>query len=279
LARRAVVEREVSPVKAHILREDATRMPIRRAISYVLSITTNRWLIAASAVGYFFFSGIRTFAVVFVRGHFAVGQTTATLMLFIAGLGALGGVLVSGRLADRLIREGRLTARIVVPAACYILAAIAFLPTLLLSAAAIALPLLALAGAGAAAANPPLDAARLDIMPAKLWGRAEGVRTLIRQTTQAAAPVVFGLVADAFGGIAGATGSSGRIPAATSTGLRDAFLIMLLPLALNGVALLFARRSNPAHIATAVATEVRRSDIRAAVASEARHEDGRDRPS
>jgi hypothetical protein len=54
---------------------------------------------------------------------------------------------------------------------------------------------------------------------------------------------------------------------------------MLLPLALNGVALLFARRSYPADIATAVATEVRRSDIRAAVASEARHEDGRDRPS
>jgi hypothetical protein len=112
-------------------------------------------------------------------------------------------------------------------------------------------------------------------MPAKLWGRAEGVRTLIRQTTQAGAPVVFGLVADAFSGTAGGTGSSGRVPAATSTGLRDAFLIMLVPLVLNGVALLFARRSYPMDIATAIASEARRAT---AVASDVPQPDGRGRP-
>ena len=42
------------------------------------------------------------------------------------------------------------------------------------------------------AANPPLDAARLDIMPAGLWGRAESTRTFIRSVTQALAPLVFG---------------------------------------------------------------------------------------
>ena len=30
------------------------------------------------------------------------------------------------------------------------------------------------------AQNPPIDAARLDIMPPLLWGRAEGVRTALR---------------------------------------------------------------------------------------------------
>ena len=49
--------------------------------------------------------------------------------------------------------------------------------------------------AGAAllsAANPPLDAARLDIMPAGLWGRAESVRTFVRSLAQALAPLLFG---------------------------------------------------------------------------------------
>jgi MFS family permease len=258
VARRAVAEQQVRPVREQILREDPGRMRIGRAISYVLSIKTNRWLIAASAIGYFFFAGIRTFALLFVRGHFAVGQTSATLILFAAGAGALIGVLVSGRLADRLTRQGRLTARIVVPAVCYVIAAVTFLPTLLLTGVVVAIPLLIIAGAAASAANPPLDAARLDIMPSKLWGRAEGVRTLTRQATQAGAPLVFGLLADAFGGSAGASASSQRVPAATTLGLQDAFLIMLVPLALNGVALLGARRSYPRDIATALASEARR---------------------
>ena len=59
--------------------------------------------------------------------------------------------------------------------------------------------------AGAAlisAANPPLDAARLDIMPAGLWGRAEGVRTFVRSLAQALAPLIFGELAALIGGIA-----------------------------------------------------------------------------
>src|ERR1039458_1558672 len=49
--------------------------------------------------------------------------------------------------------------------------------------------------AGAAlvsAAYPSLQAARLGIMPARLWGRAESVRTLGRSLTEAVAPLAFG---------------------------------------------------------------------------------------
>jgi sugar phosphate permease len=76
-----------------------------------------------------------------------------------------------------------------------------------------------------------LEAARLDIVPAGLWGRAEGVRTVLRLVGEAAAPLLFGIVADDFGGRAG-----------TGIGLRNAFLIMLIPLALNGLILLTGRR-------------------------------------
>jgi hypothetical protein len=39
-----------------------------------------------------------------------------------------------------------------------------------------------------AAANPPLDAARLDVMPPRLWGRAEGTRSVVRTGLEALAP-------------------------------------------------------------------------------------------
>jgi hypothetical protein len=53
------------------------------------------------------------------------------------------------------------------------------------------------------------------------------------------------------------------VSAATSRGLEYAFLIMLVPLALNGILLLFVpRRSYPTDVATALATE--RSAVHAA---------------
>jgi MFS family permease len=254
-ARRAVAEEHISAVPEPVLHEDPERMSLARATRYVLSIRTNRWLIVASAVGYLFFAGMRTFALVFVRSRFSLGQTAATLVLLIAGLGALAGVLIAGRFADRLIVRGRLDARIIVPAGCFVGAAILFVPVLLIPALAVAVPLLFLGGAALAAPNPPLDAARLDIVPSALWGRAEGVRTFVRQTAQAAAPVLFGLLADALGGSTNAFGASSHISTGTSTGVQWAFLIMLVPLAINGLAVLGARSSYPADVATAQASE------------------------
>jgi MFS family permease len=253
-ARHAVLAQNVTPVEAHVLRSDPSRLRLRDAIRYVLSIRTNRWLIAASAIGYFFFAGLRTFALVFVRGQFSLSQPAATLILFLAGLGSLVAVLVSGRLADRLIRRGTLDARLLVAAISYLTAAVVLLPSVLVTTIAIAAPLFVVGAAALAAPNPPLDAARLDLMPARLWGRAEGVRTLLRQTAQAGAPLLFGRLADALGG-ANAFGSQSTGSAAAAHGLGYAFLIMLVPLALNGAMLFGARRSYPADVATAVASE------------------------
>jgi MFS family permease len=254
VARRAVERRHVDPVRERVLHRDPGELTLSQATRYVLRIPTNRWLIAAAAVGYFFFAGMRTFALVFVRGHLDLGQSTATIVLFLAGIGALGGVLVSGRLADRLIQRGRIDARVLVGAVSYLAACLFLAPALLLGALPIVLPLLMAAAGAMAAPNPPLDAARLDIVPSGLWGRAEGIRALLRQSAQAAAPLVFGLVADALGGAA-ATGSHQHIPPATTHALQDTFLIMLVPLALTGLMLLVARRRYGADVATAIASE------------------------
>lgn len=81
-------------------------------------------------------------------------------------VGAVAGVLVSGRLTDRLMERGQIAGR------------------LLVATAALSAP------------SPPLDAARLDGMPARLWGPAEGVRTVLRSVAQAVAPLVFGFLSD-----------------------------------------------------------------------------------
>jgi sugar phosphate permease len=254
VARRAVEKRHVDPVRERVLNRDPGELTLPAAIRYVLRIPTNRWLIAAAAAGYFFFAGMRTFALVFVRGHLGLGQSSATIVLFLAGIGALAGVLVSGRLADKLIQRGRIDARVLVGAISY-LAATAFLaPALLLTTVPFSLPLLMVAAGALSAPNPPLDAARLDVMPSGLWGRAEGIRTLLRQSAQAAAPLLFGLLADALGG-ATTTGSQRHILPATTHALQETFLIMLVPLVLTGLMLFAARRRYAEDVATAIASE------------------------
>ncbi|HJS94099.1 MAG TPA: MFS transporter [Solirubrobacteraceae bacterium] len=254
VARQAIERRHVDPVRKRVLHRDPGELTLWQAIRYVLRIPTNCWLIATAAVGYFFFAGMRTFALVFIRGHLNLGQSMATVVLFLAGTGALAGVLVSGRLADRLIRRGRVDARVLVGAIAYFAAIVLLAPALLLTTVATALPLLVLAAGALAAPNPPLDAARLDVVPSGLWGRAEGIRTMLRQSAQAAAPLLFGLVADALGG-ATVTASQHHIPAATARALQETFLIMLVPLLLTGLMLLVARRGYAADVATAIASE------------------------
>src|SRR6202042_2243040 len=97
-----------------------------------------------------------------------------------------------------------------------------FIPALLTHSAVTALPYVVLAAAALSAQNPPIDAARLDIMPPWLWGRAEGIRNLVRTGAQALAPVLFGAVSQyVFGG--------------GNSGLKWTFVVMMIPLAASAV--------------------------------------------
>ena len=115
--------------------------------------------------------------------------------------------------------------------------------------------------AGAAllsAANPPLDAARLDIMPAGLWGRAESTRTVLRSLAQAVAPLVFGGLADLIAGIAPEQAPVGTHPggdlACRGAGPGDQLPVLLITLAAAGIILLRARDTYPRDVATAAAS-------------------------
>lgn len=260
----AVVEAEgIRPEEEIVIDDDPTGWTLRDAVKYVLSIRTNVILIIASSLGYFFFAGLKTFAVLFVRGHYGVSQSVATLLVIVVGAGAVAGVIFGGRGSDRLIARGRATARIDAGIVGYTAAAVLLLPGILSDNLAIAIPLFVVAAAAIAAPNATLDAARLDVVPSQLWGRAEAVRTVLRTVLEAMAPLVFGLVSEQFGsgkGGFGAVGGGAKSPAGTPAqvhGLELAFLIMLIPLAASGLMLVFSRRSYPVDVASAAESQRR----------------------
>lgn len=259
LAHEAVRRKGVDPDPRLVLRDDPDQLGLARAVRYTLRIPTNRLLIAGSALGYFYLSGLQTFAVLFVRGHYHSSQTTAELVLALLVLGAVLGTLIAGRLTDGLLRRGALGARVYIPAICYVASVALLVPGLISSSL---LPAIWFDVAGAAlvsGANPGLDAARLDIMPARLWGRAESVRSFVRSLAQAIAPLAFGGASDLIAGIAPTQAPVGTHPGVISPsearGLEIAFLIMLAVLLAGAVFLFNARKTYARDVATAGATQ------------------------
>jgi hypothetical protein len=112
------------------------------------------------------------------------------------------------------------------------------------------------------AANPPLQAARLDVVPAGLWGRTQSALTVVRSLAQALAPLVFGGVSQLISGIFPSQPPIGEIrrhvaaPASSTTnGLEVTFLVMLVTLAAAGYVLFRARVTFASDVATAAASE------------------------
>ena len=218
-----------------VLHTDPRSMGIIAMVRYVLSIRTNVFLIVSGVCSYFFLAGVETFGLEFVKGQYRVAQLLANALMLVVGGGAVLGVLMGGRLGDNLVKRGRLGGRVLVAAVAAIITTVLFIPAFVTHSIFTALPYIIFAGFALTAQNPPIDAARLDIMPPLLWGRAEGVRSFLRTAAQALAPLAFGALSDLIG-------------------LRDTFAIMLLPFLGSGVILLMALRSYPTDVATAAAS-------------------------
>jgi Na+/melibiose symporter-like transporter len=261
LAQRVAESQGARPNPALVLTEDPQHMDLLRSIKYLLSIPSNVMMIVGSSLGYYFFSGLQTFALLFVVSHYHVGQFSAELALALLVGGALIGTLVSGRLTDVMVQRGNLNARVVVPAVCYVGAALLLIPGFVSSTLTPALWFDVAGAALISAANPPLQAARLDIVPAGLWGRAESVRTFIRSTAQALAPLLFGGLSSLVAGFVPSQTPIGTRhvfhqahPAGTGLGLEVTFLVMLVSLLAAGLVLFKARENYPSDVATAAAS-------------------------
>ena len=246
LSQPSLIERQAEQSGAEpepeMILTDELDMTLWQATRYVLRIRTNVALIIASGLGYFFLAGLETFAELYFRERYGVGQGLATIMFLVVAIGAVAGVIVSGRVTDGLIQRGRTSARIVVGSVAYVGTAVAFVPGALSHLLALSLPIFFVAAFCIGAANPPVDAARLDIVPSRLWGRAEAVRTALRQVLQGLAPLLFGLVSEAFGGghagfATGVDTKGTAVSAAAAHGLEMAFILLVAPLLVGGAVL------------------------------------------
>jgi MFS family permease len=240
-AQRIARDRGLEPDPQLVLTQDPRQMGLLAATRYVLSIKTNVAIILASAGGYYFLSGVQTFGVEFVTKQYGIAQALSTLVLLVIGAAGVLGVLAGGALGDFLLHRGYLNGRILVSAIAATVAVVLFVPAVFTRSPLAALPYISLAAFALSAQNPPIDAARLDIVHPLLWGRAEAIRTFLRTLAQAFAPLLFGAVSDyVFGG--------GR------SGLQWTFAIMLLPLAASAYFLFRALRTYPRDVATASAS-------------------------
>jgi MFS family permease len=258
-AREAARRAGAVPNPQLVLDEDPGEMALGQSIRYIFSIPSNLLMIIGSSLGYFYFAGLQTFALLFVKGHYHASQVTAELVLVLLVVGAVIGTLVGGRLPDMLVRRGYVGARVWFAGVCYVGAALLLLAGFLARHLTPAVWFDVVGAALIFAANPPIQAARLDVVPAGLWGRAQSALTVVRSLAQAAAPLVFGGVSQLVSGILPAQAPIGTQPHApsssTATGLQVTFLIMLAALVAAGVFLFRARTTFPSDVATAAASE------------------------
>jgi MFS family permease len=237
-------QRHVRPYPDLVLHSDPAGRSLWWAARYVLRVRTNLVIIIATALAYFYLSGVSGFAMLYVQRHYRISQSAATLVVVAVCAGTMAGGLAGGKVSDRLLRRGIGNARVVVPMAA-VLASVPFLALGFSSGALLAaVPLLVIGAFFLSSANPPSDAARLDIMHPHLWGRSEGIRSFLRTLLQAAAPIVFGFVSEH---LADANGGGEQ-------GLGYTFVVFLAVLLLAGLAILPALRTYPRDVATADAS-------------------------
>lgn len=275
-AAKVVRRRHARPRPNLVLQCDPTRMPVFDAVRYVLRVPTNVVLILSSSLGYFFQAGVNTFGVLYVSGHFALSSSVATLLLGVVALGAIAGVILGGRVADRLLGHGHASARMVVGGVAYVVCSVLYVPGILLHDLPLAMLVLLAATFALAVPNAPLDAARLDVIPNRLRGRAEAVRTVARSLAIAAAPLAFGYVSDELGRGRLRSSTAGIGYSTSASGLRWTFLLMLVPMAVSGLILLHWRGAYVRDTATADASQ---REIDAPRAGEEGERDDSARPS
>lgn len=234
----------ITPTKASMTAEDPARMPIHRAVAYVLRVPSNVALIVSSALGYFFFAGLKSFGFLFIGGHFGLGNAVVAVVFVVIGAGAVLGVLFGGRVGDWLVRRGHFSGRMLVGASGYMAVPLMLPVVLVTQNLLIALPVLVAVAAALAWPNPALDSARLDVVANRMWGRAESVRTVLKTGAEALAPILFGLLSE-------------HISGGGEPGLRWTFAIMLVPLLASGVVLFRARKHYAGDVAAAALTEER----------------------
>jgi predicted MFS family arabinose efflux permease len=230
----------IQPRDELVLHEDPTRWSLWRVMRYLLRLPTYGLLIAASALAYYFLSGARAFAMIYITQHYHITRSVVSPLVFVVGIGTLAGTVAGGRLAERLLRKGKADARIVVAAMALALSVPILGLAIWVSSALLGIALMTIGAGVLSAAVAPIDAARLDIVHPRMWGRGEAGRMALRSTFEGGAPLLFGALSEWLGG--------------GQNGLMWTFLIMLLPMLVASLLGVKARKTYLRDVATAAAS-------------------------
>lgn len=235
-----MLEAEVQPRRGLVLHEDPTRWGWLRTMRYLLRLPSYRLLIIASTLAYFFFSGSRAFAMIYFAKHYGLSRSIVSALVFVFGAGAIAGLSLGGRLSEWLMDRGDLNARITVPAVALFVSVPLLAGGIWTTSAWLGVSLMTAGSVAMAAALAPIDAARLDIVHPRMWGRAEAGRMALRSGFEGGAPLLFGAVSVWLGG--------------GGQALMWTFLVMLIPMAAAGFFVWPGRRAYPRDVATAAAS-------------------------
>ena len=244
-AQHVAAEQDIDPDR-RLLRDhrDFEKMSWSQIMTYCLRIESYRRLVLASALIYFFFSGVRAFGVLYFEHHFNLPHRLLMVCLVIVGIGGLAGVIGGGHVSRAVLDRGWLSARVIVPTVSLFVT----LPLIGFGIAAgnpwLGIGLITAGSATLAAAIAPIDAARLDVVNSPIWGRSESGRAALRYFFEGLAPLVLG-------GISGLIGEG-------NSQLEWTFLIVLVSLLAAAVICIPLWRSYPRDVATAAAFAERR---------------------
>lgn len=193
-------------------------MPAREAVLHVLRIRSFTTSVLASSLAVFFTSGLGIWATTFLVRYHGLSLPQATAATSLLAVGAITGMLLGGRLGDRLVLNGRTAGRLEVAAAAQVAGTLLLVPAFAVGSTPVMLVLFGLGAVTLTVPNGPLSALRADVVHPDLRGRAASVAAVASAASAAASPLVLGVLSDGIG-------------------LRAALLVLLPAMLLGGLVL------------------------------------------
>jgi MFS family permease len=191
-------------------------LPARQAVLHVLRIRSFTTSVLASSLAVFFTSGLGIWATTFLVRYHGLSLPQATAATSLLAIGAITGMLLGGRLGDRLVLNGRAAGRLEVAVGAQVAGVLLLFPAFAVTSTPLMLVLFGLGAVTLTMPNAPLAALRADVLHPDLRGRAASVGALLSAGAAAASPLVIGLLSDAFS-------------------LRAALLVLLPAMAVGGI--------------------------------------------
>jgi ABC-type branched-subunit amino acid transport system ATPase component/sugar phosphate permease len=198
-------------------------MPARQAYRELFRVRAFTLAAVSSGVGSLFFGSIGTWAPTFFVRYHDMSISQAATAISLLALGGLVGVLLSGWMADYLTFRGFRAGRVLVGAVARLIAFPLFVLTFTLANTPLMLLCFTLASMCLVAPQAVLNAARADVLHARLRGRGTAIDIVVQSVCAAIAPALVGFLSD-------------------EIGLRAAFLTLVPLMGLSGLLLLGAVR-------------------------------------